>query len=131
MSDSHRDDGKRAQWRDAWNRVIVGHDTFAGRPFDLVLLILILLAFSPFCWRACCGFVKATVPLSGLRSGASLHFLRSNTLAGSFRRIASNATPEASSASSTRCHPVYLRRFCSERRTPSPSSDRYACSASS
>src|SRR5215469_2659246 len=44
MSNSHGDQGKRAPWRDAWNRIIFGNDTFAGRLFDFVLLILILLS---------------------------------------------------------------------------------------
>jgi voltage-gated potassium channel len=44
MADSHRNDGKRAPWRDAWNLVIFGHDTLAGRLLDLALLILILLS---------------------------------------------------------------------------------------
>src|SRR5215469_14581590 len=44
MSNLHGDDSKRAPWRDAWNRVIFSNDTFAGRIFDLVLLVLILLS---------------------------------------------------------------------------------------
>jgi len=34
----------RALWRDKWNEIIFGRGTFAGRLFDLVLLILILLS---------------------------------------------------------------------------------------
>lgn len=35
---------RRAPWRDKWKVIIFGHDTFYGRLFDLVLLILILLS---------------------------------------------------------------------------------------
>ncbi len=38
------DSQSRAPWRDTWHEVIFGHDTFAGRLFDLILLILILLS---------------------------------------------------------------------------------------
>jgi voltage-gated potassium channel len=34
----------RAPWREKWNVIIFGHDTFAGRLFDLLLLIAILLS---------------------------------------------------------------------------------------
>jgi voltage-gated potassium channel len=34
----------RAPWRDRWNEIIFGHESFAGRLFDVVLLILILLS---------------------------------------------------------------------------------------
>jgi hypothetical protein len=34
----------RAPWRDRWNEIIFGHETFAGRLFDIVLLIVILLS---------------------------------------------------------------------------------------
>ena len=34
----------RAPWRDIWHEVIFGHETFAGRLFDLILLTLILLS---------------------------------------------------------------------------------------
>ncbi len=34
----------RAPWRDTWHDVIFGHETFAGRLFDLILLVLILLS---------------------------------------------------------------------------------------
>jgi voltage-gated potassium channel len=44
MADSHRVDGNRASWRDKWAEVIFGHDTPAGRFFDVVLLTLILLS---------------------------------------------------------------------------------------
>src|SRR5271155_2364248 len=44
MADSHPDPRKRAAWRDTWNEVIFGHETFAGRLFDIVLLTLILLS---------------------------------------------------------------------------------------
>jgi len=42
----HRDSPSppRAPWRDKWNEIIFGHHTPAGRFFDLVLLILILLS---------------------------------------------------------------------------------------
>jgi voltage-gated potassium channel len=39
--------------------------------------------------------VKATVRRSGLRSGALLHSLQSNTWPGSFQRITLNATPQS------------------------------------
>ena len=41
MTDPPRD---RAAWRDKWHEVIFGHDTAAGRFFDVVLLTLILLS---------------------------------------------------------------------------------------
>lgn len=44
MADLHLADRKRAPWRDEWAEVIFGHDTFAGRLFDVVLLTLILLS---------------------------------------------------------------------------------------
>ena len=44
MADSHLVDRNRAAWRDKWNEVIFGHDTVAGRLFDIVLLTLILLS---------------------------------------------------------------------------------------
>jgi voltage-gated potassium channel len=44
MADSHLVDRDRAPWRDKWNEVIFGHDTTAGRLFDIVLLTLILLS---------------------------------------------------------------------------------------
>ena len=34
----------RAPWRDAWNEIVFGRETFAGRLFDSILLILILLS---------------------------------------------------------------------------------------
>lgn len=34
----------RAPWRDRWREIIFGHDTFAGRLFDVILLILIVLS---------------------------------------------------------------------------------------
>ena len=34
----------RANWRDKWGEVIFGNETFAGRVFDVILLILILLS---------------------------------------------------------------------------------------
>jgi voltage-gated potassium channel len=34
----------RARWRDKWNEIIFGDQTFAGRLFDAILLILILLS---------------------------------------------------------------------------------------
>src|SRR5260370_21554871 len=34
----------RAPWREKWNVIIFGHDTFAGHLFDLLLLIAILLS---------------------------------------------------------------------------------------
>ena len=44
MADSHLADRKRAPWRDKWSEVIFGHDTTAGRVFDVILLTLILLS---------------------------------------------------------------------------------------
>jgi len=44
MADSHPVDRNRAPWRDKWSEVIFGHDTTAGRFFDVVLLTLILLS---------------------------------------------------------------------------------------
>jgi voltage-gated potassium channel len=44
MADSHGVDRKRAPWRDKWNEVIFGHETAAGRFFDVILLTLILLS---------------------------------------------------------------------------------------
>jgi voltage-gated potassium channel len=44
MADLHRVDRHRAPWRDKWHEVIFGHDTAAGRLFDVVLLTLILLS---------------------------------------------------------------------------------------
>src|SRR5450631_4416525 len=34
----------RAAWRDKWNEIIYGHETFAGRLFDVLLLVAILLS---------------------------------------------------------------------------------------
>jgi voltage-gated potassium channel len=34
----------RAPWRDTWYEIIFGHESFAGRLFDFILLILILLS---------------------------------------------------------------------------------------
>ena len=44
MPDSHPDPHKRAAWRDIWHEIIFGHETFAGRLFDIILLTLILLS---------------------------------------------------------------------------------------
>jgi len=44
MTDSHPAVRKRAAWRDHWAEVIFGHETPAGRIFDVVLLTLILLS---------------------------------------------------------------------------------------
>src|SRR5271170_3863543 len=44
MADSHPDPRTRAHWRDVWYEVIFGHETFAGRLFDIILLTLILLS---------------------------------------------------------------------------------------
>jgi voltage-gated potassium channel len=44
MADSHSVDHKRAPWRDKWSEVIFGHDTPAGRFFDVILLTLIILS---------------------------------------------------------------------------------------
>jgi voltage-gated potassium channel len=44
MNSSNRSASHRAPWRDKWNVIIFGHDTFAGRLFDVVLLILIFLS---------------------------------------------------------------------------------------
>jgi len=38
------DPRKRAAWRDKWSEIIFGHETFAGRLFDIILLTLILLS---------------------------------------------------------------------------------------
>jgi len=35
---------RRAPWRDRWKVIIFGHDTFYGRLFDIVLLVVILLS---------------------------------------------------------------------------------------
>jgi len=34
----------RAPWRDRWREIIFGHETFGGRLFDVILLVLILLS---------------------------------------------------------------------------------------
>jgi len=34
----------RAPWRDQWREIIFGHETLAGRLFDVILLVLILLS---------------------------------------------------------------------------------------
>ncbi len=44
MPDPQPDDRNRAPWRDKWHEVIFGHDTFAGRLFDVLLLTLILFS---------------------------------------------------------------------------------------
>ena len=44
MADSHPDPRKRAAWRDVWYEIIFGHETPAGRLFDIALLTLILLS---------------------------------------------------------------------------------------
>ena len=44
MADSHFVDHQRAPWRDQWSEVIFGHDTPAGRFFDVILLTLIILS---------------------------------------------------------------------------------------
>jgi voltage-gated potassium channel len=44
MADAGSDSRKRAAWRDIWNKIIFGHETFAGRLFDIVLLTLIILS---------------------------------------------------------------------------------------
>ena len=44
MLDPHLVEHNRAHWRDKWNEVIFGHDTPAGRRFDIILLTLILLS---------------------------------------------------------------------------------------
>jgi len=44
MADSHLVDRNRAPWRDKWSEVIFGHETAAGRLFDVILLTLILLS---------------------------------------------------------------------------------------
>jgi voltage-gated potassium channel len=41
---SDRNQPPRALWRDKWNEIIFGHETSAGRLFDVILLILILLS---------------------------------------------------------------------------------------
>lgn len=35
---------QRPWWRDKWKEIIFGHDSLAGRLFDRILLILILLS---------------------------------------------------------------------------------------
>ncbi len=44
MNESHLGSRPRAPWRDRWQEIIFGHETSAGRLFDVVLLILILLS---------------------------------------------------------------------------------------
>ena len=44
MNSSGRASSHRAPWRDRWNAIIFGRDTFGGRLFDVVLLILIFLS---------------------------------------------------------------------------------------
>jgi voltage-gated potassium channel len=48
MADSHPVDRKRApqraEWRDKWSEIIFGHDTTAGRIYDVILLTVILLS---------------------------------------------------------------------------------------
>ena len=44
MADPPPVDRDRAAWRDKWYEVIFGHDTVAGKFFDVVLLTLILLS---------------------------------------------------------------------------------------
>jgi len=47
MADTHPThpiDRKRAPWRDNWNKIIFGHETPAGRFYDVVLLTVILLS---------------------------------------------------------------------------------------
>ena len=44
MEASHSRTPSRAPWRDRWNEIIFGHETFAGRLFDIILLVVILLS---------------------------------------------------------------------------------------
>src|SRR5271170_7802367 len=44
MADSQPDLPNRAAWRDVWYEIIFGHETSAGRLFDIILLTLILLS---------------------------------------------------------------------------------------
>jgi len=44
MNAIHPQNSHRAPWRDRWREIIFGHETFAGRLFDVLLLILILLS---------------------------------------------------------------------------------------
>ncbi len=44
MDEAHSLRRRRAPWRDRWREIIFGHETFAGRLFDIILLILILLS---------------------------------------------------------------------------------------
>jgi voltage-gated potassium channel len=44
MADAYSDSRKRTVWREKGNEIIIGHDTFAGKLFDIVLLTLILLS---------------------------------------------------------------------------------------
>lgn len=44
MDASHSLTQSGAPWRDRWNQIIFGHETFAGRLFDVILLVVILLS---------------------------------------------------------------------------------------
>jgi voltage-gated potassium channel len=44
MEASHALTPSRAPWRDRWNEIIFGHETFVGRLFDLILLVVIVLS---------------------------------------------------------------------------------------
>jgi len=44
MADPHPVEHRRAAWRDKWFVIIFQHDTPAGRRFDVILLVLILLS---------------------------------------------------------------------------------------
>lgn len=44
MDEAHSLGHGCAPWRDRWREIIFGHETFAGRLFDVILLILILLS---------------------------------------------------------------------------------------
>jgi voltage-gated potassium channel len=44
MADTHPDPRTRAPWRDVWYEIIFGHETAAGRLFDIILLTSILLS---------------------------------------------------------------------------------------
>src|SRR5271170_6315495 len=44
MADSQPDLPNRAAWRDVWYEIIFGHETSAGRLFDIILLTSILLS---------------------------------------------------------------------------------------
>ena len=44
MTDSHGSERQRAAWRDQWDQVIFGHETRAGRRYDILLFAFVLLS---------------------------------------------------------------------------------------